>query len=172
LNGVVGISCNLVSVKETITCSLFWEAGALNFVTTKVLFYVSGEENSFFFLSKMLESDNSIGNAVTLIVLNSPSPSRLTTPNELEMNIPDIPLSPKKVRTISPLSEEMVMNNTLSFDEVETKSQTLLLSFATNILLSDVGLVRNVAQRGNKVVYRIDHLEKLVAFSYLKGEEK
>jgi hypothetical protein len=116
--------------------------------------------------------DNIARNNVTLDSINTPSPSRPIAPNEIKIDVPNESPSSKKIKAKWPLSKEVVMEETPSFDEDETEFKDHLLSFTTDMLFNDVGLIRNIVQRRSKAIYYIDQLRKLIANLYLTGEEK
>jgi hypothetical protein len=59
-----------------------------------------------------------------------------------------------------------------SFDDVEQEFKDQLLSFATDVLLNDVDLLKNITERGNKILLHITQLKKLIAILYLSKEDR
>jgi hypothetical protein len=58
------------------------------------------------------------------------------------------------------------------FSDVEQEFKDQLLSFTTDLLLSDLDLLKNVAERGNKILFRADQLKMLIAIAYLNTEDR
>jgi hypothetical protein len=54
-----------------------------------------------------------------------------------------------------------------AFDDVESQFKDQLLSFTTDIILSDIDILKNIAERGNKMVFHVGQLKRLIAILYL-----
>jgi hypothetical protein len=59
-----------------------------------------------------------------------------------------------------------------AFPEIEKEFKDQLLSFTMDLLLSDFDLLKNVSERGNKVLFHAEQLKQLIAILYLKREER
>jgi hypothetical protein len=75
-------------------------------------------------------------------------------------------LKSPKARPITPdleeeYEEEIEMREYKSpaFDDVEKEFKDQLLSFTTDLLLSDFDLLKNISERGNKVLFHVEQLK-------------
>ena len=59
-----------------------------------------------------------------------------------------------------------------TFDEVGNEFKDQLLSFTTDLLLKDFDLIKNIAERGNKVLYHLNQLKQLIAILYLNKQDR
>jgi hypothetical protein len=58
------------------------------------------------------------------------------------------------------------------FDDVEKEFKDQLLSFTTDTLLQDLDLLKNIADRGNKILFHAQQLKQLIAILYLSKEDR
>jgi hypothetical protein len=88
---------------------------------------------------------------------------------------PVLPGQQKKIdtpRPASPGAVEPVPYQSPTFDEVEKEFKDQLLSFTTDLLLTDLDLLKNIAERGNKILLHIEQLKQLIAISCLNKEDR
>jgi hypothetical protein len=69
-------------------------------------------------------------------------------------------------------SEKPLPYKSPAFDDVEKEFKDQLLYFTTEILLRDVDLLKNIADRGSKVLFHVEQLKQLIAILYLKREDR
>jgi hypothetical protein len=58
------------------------------------------------------------------------------------------------------------------FDDVEKEFKDQLLFFTTETLLRDLDLLKNIADRGNKILFHAQQLKQLIAILYLSKEDR
>jgi hypothetical protein len=58
------------------------------------------------------------------------------------------------------------------FDDVEKEFKDQLLSFTLDILLNDFNIMKNVAERGNRVLFHVHQLKWLIAILYPAKEDR
>jgi hypothetical protein len=58
------------------------------------------------------------------------------------------------------------------FDDVEKDFKDQLLSFTTELLLSDFDVLKNIAERGNKILLHKSQLQKVIAILYLSKDDR
>jgi hypothetical protein len=59
-----------------------------------------------------------------------------------------------------------------AIDDVEKEFKGQLLSFTTDLLLSDFHILKNVTERGNKVLFHVEQLKKLIAILYSAKDDR
>jgi hypothetical protein len=59
-----------------------------------------------------------------------------------------------------------------SFQDTEAEFKDQLLCFTSDLLLNDVDMLKNVLERGNKVIFHVKQLKQLIAILYLKKEDR
>jgi hypothetical protein len=59
-----------------------------------------------------------------------------------------------------------------TYELVETEFKNQLLSFTLDLLLNDLDLIKNIAERNNKVIFKIEQLKQLIAILYLNREDR
>ena len=62
--------------------------------------------------------------------------------------------------------------NSPNFDSIENEFKSQLLSFTIDILLNDADLIKNIAERGTKVIFHLKQLKQLIAILYLNMEDR
>jgi hypothetical protein len=58
------------------------------------------------------------------------------------------------------------------FNDVQAEFKDQLLFFATEILLKDLDLLKNITERGNKILLHPKQLKQLIAILYLQKEDR
>jgi hypothetical protein len=58
------------------------------------------------------------------------------------------------------------------FHDVEKEFKNQLLGFTTDILLSDMDLLKNVSEKGNRVLFHVNQLKRLIAILYLAKNDR
>jgi hypothetical protein len=59
-----------------------------------------------------------------------------------------------------------------TFEDTEVEFKDQLISFTCDLLLHDVDLLKNIVERGNKVIFHARQLKQLIAILYLKKEDR
>jgi hypothetical protein len=59
-----------------------------------------------------------------------------------------------------------------AFPDIEQEFKDQLLSFTTDLLLRDFDLLKNIAERGNKILFHLDQLKMLIAILYLNSDDR
>jgi hypothetical protein len=125
-------------------------------------------------MSSSNSNDNSARNSVVVNVIH---------PNPRGGSFNSAPCTPRSSRAPTPEIEEDVepprerenpdSYKSPAFDDVEKEFKDQLLSFTTDILLSDVDLMKSISERGNRVLFHVHQLKQLIATLYLaKGDRK
>ena len=138
------------------------------------------------FEKRKSESTSNANNIVLNVItspINSPRPRSLSPPPQTNRSPLSRPSSPPKSK-IEKVKESVKRDasagsltsasgyKTPAFDEVEREFKDQLLSFTTDLLLHDIDLVKNIVERGNKVLYHKQQLKQLISILYLKKEDR
>jgi hypothetical protein len=62
--------------------------------------------------------------------------------------------------------------NSPAFPDIEQEFKDQLLSFTTDLLLKDFDLLKNIAERGTKILFHVKQLKMLIAILYLNKEDR
>jgi hypothetical protein len=54
---------------------------------------------------------------------------------------------------------------------IETEFKDTLLSFTTYILLNDLDLIKNISEKGNKIILHLTQLKQIVVILYLSKDD-
>jgi hypothetical protein len=117
-------------------------------------------------------------NIITPVPQYESPPSSPKTPRLLRRksicNSPHDPFVEEVPLTITPAPamKEPETYGSPSFTEIETEFKNQLLSFTTDLLLSDLDMIKNISERGNKVIFYPLQLKQLIAILYLKREDR
>jgi hypothetical protein len=137
---------------------------------------LSFEKHSSTAMSSANTNDNSARNSVVLNIIN-PLNSGEVVDRPLSAN-PSKTLTRKATDRAFNLGEEIDIPtipqpyNSPVFDDVEKEFKDQLLSFTTDLLLSDFDILKNIAERGNKILLHVSQLKKLIAILYLSKEDR
>jgi hypothetical protein len=74
-------------------------------------------------------------------------------------------------RAIAEDEEEEKPYNSPTLEQVESLFKQQLLSFTTDILLNDLDSLKNISERGNKVLFHKDQLKMLIAILFLNSTD-
>jgi hypothetical protein len=123
-------------------------------------------------------NDNSAKNSVVLNVFHPyvlPPPA---TPRPLlEIPIPQIPPcepitdEPRRHTRTKSVTEVKDYESPL-IDETEREFKDQILAFTTDLLLKDFDLLKNISERGSKILFHVDQLKMLIAILYLRKEDR
>jgi hypothetical protein len=153
-------------------------------------------------LASTNSNDNSARNSVVLNIINPMSPPPIVAPNprknvksvkkkevsddfEIEMeeevsdeddsDEPSVPQKkPKQKITKNErnVEEPPPAYKSPAFDEIEKEFKDQLLSFTTDLLLKDFDLLKNIAERGNKIIFHATQLKQVIAILYLSRDDR
>jgi hypothetical protein len=121
-------------------------------------------------------NDNSSKNIINLTLYHPQSQTPKPIDEDLQSNFDKkTSISPYPENVKNPLSRELdqpepYSSPTYQLVEVEFKNQ--LLSFTLDLLLNDLDLIKNIAERNNKVIFKIEQLKQLIAILYLNREDR
>jgi hypothetical protein len=62
--------------------------------------------------------------------------------------------------------------NSPAFEDVETDFKNQIISHMMELLLNDVDLLKNISERGNKVIFHVEQLKQLIAILYLSKSDR
>jgi hypothetical protein len=62
--------------------------------------------------------------------------------------------------------------NSPTFELIETEFKDTLLSFNTDILLNDLDLLKNISEKGIKIILHLTQLKQLIAILYLSKDDR
>ncbi|GHU22470.1 hypothetical protein FACS189472_15350 [Alphaproteobacteria bacterium] len=117
-------------------------------------------------------NDNSAKNSVVLNFINPLNGGERVEPRPVTPCSPKpIVLSPKSIRR--DFTEEIPeVYQSPVFEDVEKEFKDQLLSFTTELLLSDFDVLKNITERGSKILLHKSQLKKLIAILYLYKEDR
>jgi hypothetical protein len=130
-------------------------------------------------MSSANTNDNSARNSVVLNIINP-----LNSGEVIERPLSANPMKGRTLtrktteRSLSLPVEEMDIPTTPqpysspTFDDIEKEFKDQLLSFTTDLLLCDFDILKNIAERSNKILLHVTQLKKLIAILYLSKEDR
>jgi hypothetical protein len=122
-------------------------------------------------------NDNSARNSVVLNIINPLNGGELVD-RPFSANPAGKTLTRKSTSKSLGVEEELEIPtspapyNSPAFDDVEKEFKDQLLSFTMDLLLSDFDVLKNIAERGNKILLHSSQLKKLIAILYLSKEDR
>jgi hypothetical protein len=121
-------------------------------------------------------NDNSARNSVVLSIINPTNGGEMI---DRPFSSNPTPLSRHSTSRSLGVEEELDIPTTTprpynspAFDDVEKDFKDQLLSFTMDLLLSDFDTLKNIAERGNKILLHSSQLKKLIAILYLSKEDR
>jgi hypothetical protein len=121
-------------------------------------------------------NDNSARNSVVLNIINPLNGAEIDRP--FSANPAGKTLTRKSTSKSLGVEEELEIPtspapyNSPAFDDVEKEFKDQLLSFTMDLLLSDFDILKNISERGNKILLHVSQLKKLIAILYLSKEDR
>jgi hypothetical protein len=119
-------------------------------------------------------NDNSNKNVINLNFLGNEIQDNIFSPRPRSVSLSSVKT---KSRSISPYpkiknEDEIEKYDSPTFEEVEIEFKDNLLSFTIDLLLNDIDLIKNISERGNKIILKIEQLKILIAILYLSKEDR
>jgi hypothetical protein len=96
------------------------------------------------------------------------SKSYENSPERLKSKVPILKEEEDEVMMV----ESPESYNSPTFETVENEFKNQLLSFTTDLLLSNIDLIKNLTEFGNKVIFHVQQLKQLIAILYLSKEDR
>jgi hypothetical protein len=82
------------------------------------------------------------------------------------------PRTANRLRGHSSLSTIPENYQSPNFEDIEKDFKDTLLNCTTDLLLNDFDLLKNITERGNKIIFHQDQIKQLIAIQYLGKEDR
>jgi hypothetical protein len=122
-------------------------------------------------------NDNSARNSCVVYIIQPTPRKNIQEELEVEMEEPVVksrskPNNESKRNTKYDGFEDLHPYMSPTFEEVHYEFKDTLLSIMEELLLNDVDLIKNVFERGKKILLHKDQLKQLIAILYLSKEDR